>query len=235
MLRPAGDLGLDTDLSELVLEESDQRVDLGLALEPALGHAAHELQVVLGLHHPERQVFELGLDLGHAEPVRERGVDVEGLLGDLLGFLGRQVVERAHVVQAVGELDHQDTQVVGHGHDHLPEILRLPLLARGEGKLADLGHAVHELGDLRPEFPRQVVLGGLGILEDVMEEAGSDGGNVHLEVHEEAGDFERVGQVGLAGGALLALVTHLGEAVGAAHQIQIGTRLVLWNLLNQRL
>ncbi len=235
MLGPAGDLGLDADLPELVLEERDQRIDLGLALEPALGHAAHQFQVVLGLHHPERQVLELGLDLGHAEPVGEGGVDVKRLLGDLLGLFGRQVVERAHVVQAVRELDHQDPKVVGHGHDHLAEVLRLPLLARGEGELADLGDAVDELGDLRPEFPRQVVLGGPGILEDVVQEPRRDRGHVHLEVHEEPGDLQRMGEVGLAGGALLSLVAHLGEAVGTVHQLQVGARLVLRNLVNQRL
>ena len=235
VLGPARDFGLDADLPELLLQKRDQGVDLGLALEPALGHPAHQLLVVLGLHHPQRQVLELGLDLGHAEPVRQRGVDVEGLLGDLLGPVGRQVVERAHVVQAVRELDHQHAEVVGHGHDHLPEVLRLPLLPRGEGELADLGHSVDEVGDFRPELPRQVVLGGPRILEHVVQEAGDDRGDVHLEVHEEAGDFQGVGEVGLARCALLALVALLGEAVGAVHQVQVGTRLVLRNLLNQRL
>src|SRR5207248_1737819 len=83
------------------------------------------------------------------EPVMaEGGVDVERLLGDLAGLLGRQVVERPHVVEAIGQLDHQHAQVARHRHQHLAEVLGLPLLARGEGQLADLGHAVHQLGDL---------------------------------------------------------------------------------------
>ena len=165
----------------------------------------------------------------------QRGVDVEGFLGDLLRPVGGEVVEGAHVVEPVGELDHQDPQVAGHGDEHLAEVLGLALFPRGEGELADLGHPVDEVGDFRPELPRQVVFRGPGVLEHVVQEAGDDRGDVHLEVHEEAGDFQGVGEVGLARRALLALVALLGEAVGAVHQVQVGTRLVLRNLLNQRL
>ena len=78
-------------------------------------------------------------------------------------------------------------------------------------------------------------LGRVRVLEDVVQEPRRHRGHVHLEVHEEAGDLERVGQVGLAGGALLALVGLLGEAVGAGQQVEIGARLVLRDLLDQGL
>jgi hypothetical protein len=124
--------------------------------------------------------------------VGERGVDVEGLLGDLLGLLPRQVVERPHVVEAIGELDHEHADVARHRHHHLAEVLGLALLARGKGQLPDLGDPVHQLGDLGPELSLEVVLGGMGVLQDVVEEAGGDGGHVHLEVDEEAGDLQGV-------------------------------------------
>ena len=165
----------------------------------------------------------------------ERRVDLERLLGDLARLVRRQVVERPHVVQAVGELDHHDPQVAGHGHQHLAEVLGLPLLAGGEGELADLGDAVDELGDLAPELALQVRLGGAGVLEDVVQEAGGHRGDVHLEVDEEAGHFEGMGQVRLAGGALLALVGALGVAVGALQHDQVRARLVLRDLVDQGL
>ena len=57
-------------------------------------------------------------------------------------------------MEPVGELDHEHADVPGHGHQHLAEVLGLPLLAGGEGELADLGDAVHQLGDLAPELAR---------------------------------------------------------------------------------
>ena len=68
-----------------------------------------------------------------------------------------------------------------------------------------------------------------------MQEAGRHGGDVHLEIDEEVGDFERVGEVRLAGGALLTLVRRLREPVGALQHVQVGARLVLWNRLDQGL
>ena len=43
-----------------------------------------------------------------------------------------QVLQRAHVVQAVGELDQDDADVVDHGQEHLAEVLGLALLGGGE-------------------------------------------------------------------------------------------------------
>jgi hypothetical protein len=204
-----------------------------ITLEPAFGDALLEVHVRLGLERAEGQVLELRLHLGHAEPVGERRVDVERLLRDRLGLLRREVVERPHVVQAVGQLDHEHAQVARHRDEHLAEVLGLALLARGEGELADLGHAVHELRDLAAELALEVRLGGLRVLEHVVEEPRRDRRDVHLEVDEEARDLERVRQVGLARGALLPLVRLSRERVRALQHVEVRPRLVLRNLLDQ--
>ena len=66
-----------------------------------------------------------------------------------------------------------------------------------------------------PNSRSRSLLGGGGVLEDVVEQAGRHRGDVHLEVDEEVGDLEGVGEVRLAGGALLTLVGDLREPVGA--------------------
>ena len=78
----------------------------------------------------ERQLFELVLDLAHPQPVGDRRVDVARLLRDLDAALLRQVVQRPHVVEPVGELHQDHADVVHHREQHLAEILRLTLLAR---------------------------------------------------------------------------------------------------------
>ena len=69
---------------------------------------------------------------------------------------------------------------------------------------------------------------------DVVQEAGCHRGDVHLESDEEAGDLEGVREVRLAGGALLTLVGDLRESVGALEQGQVGPRLILRDLLDER-
>ncbi len=125
-------------------------------------------------------------------------------------------------------------QVARHRDQHLAEVLGLPLLARGEGELAELGDAVDEVGDLLAELALELLLGGQRVLDDVVEEPGRHRGDVHLEVDEEVGDLERMGEVRLAGGALLTLVRGLREAVGALQHPEVGARLVLRNRLDQR-
>ena len=229
MLRATRDLGRDPDLGQLLREDRDDLVDLRLALEPALGHPPLEVVVHLGLEGLERQVLQLALHLRHPEAVRQGRVDVQRLLADGALLLGGQVVEGAHVVEAVGQLDHQDPDVPGHGDQHLAEVLRLPLLATPEGELADLGDAVDQLGDVVPEALDQDGLAGRGVFQDVVEEPGRHGGGVHPELDEEPGDRQGVDVVGLARDPALAPVDLLGELVGPPDDVDV-PRLVAGDL-----
>ena len=147
----------------------------------------------LRLEVAERQLLELVLHLAHAEAVGDRRVDVARLLRDLDAPLVRQMAERPHVVQAVGELHEDDADVVDHREQHLAEVLRLPLLARRERDGADLGHAFDDVRDLGAEELLDALDGGQRVLDDVVEQAGGDGHRVELHVGEEVGDGERDG------------------------------------------
>ena len=145
----------------------------------------------------------------------------------------RQVVERPHVVQAVGELHEDDADVVHHRQQHLAEVLGLPLLARRERDGADLGDPLDDVGDLGAEELRDPLDGGQGVLDDVVEEAGGDGDDVELHVGQEVGHLERVDQVRLAGVADLSLVLEGREHVGPPQQLEVGVRAVGPDLLER--
>ena len=170
--------------------------------------------VGLRLEVAERQLLELVLHLAHAEPVGDRRVDVARLLGDLDAALLRQVAERPHVVQPIGELDEDDADVVHHREQHLAEVLGLPLLARREGDRADLGDPLDDVGDLGAEELLDALDGRQGVLDDVVEQAGGDGDDVQLHVGQEVGDGERVDEVGLPRMADLSPVLEGREDVG---------------------
>ncbi len=230
VLRAPGDLPGDPDLGQLLREDRDDLVDLRLALQAALGHPPLEVFVGLGMEGLQRQIFQLALHLRHAQPVGERRVDVEGLLGDPALLLGAKVVEGAHVVEAVGQLDQDDPDVPGHGHQHLAEVLGLPLLPAREGQLADLGDAVDELGDIVAEPLDQDGLGGGRVLQHVVEEPRGDRRRVHPELDQEPGDGQGVDVVGLARDPPLAAVHLLGELVGPPHDVDVPPRLVAGDL-----
>jgi hypothetical protein len=50
-------------------------------------------------------------------------------------------------VQAVGELNQNDPDILGHSHDHLAEAFRLAFFAIAKGEFAQLGHTVNKRSD----------------------------------------------------------------------------------------
>src|SRR5260370_29759210 len=79
-LRPAGNLDLrQPGVPQLVAERLAQPLDRLFALFLFRLDLARQRTIVLGLEELERQVLELSLYARHAEPVRERGIDLPGL------------------------------------------------------------------------------------------------------------------------------------------------------------
>ena len=144
-----------------------------------------------------------------------------------------QVVQRPHVVEAIGQLHEDDADVVHHRQQHLAEVLGLALFARLEGDRADLGDALDDVRDLGPEPLGDDLDGGERVLDDVVEQAGGDRDNVELQVGEEVGHLEGMHHVRLPGVPHLPLVLEGREHVGAAQQLEIGIRAVCANLLKQ--
>ena len=185
----------------------DRRLALGALLGDALGDVA----IGLGIEVAQTQVLEVPLDLPDAEAVRDRRVDLERLAGDRLLLGRRQARQRPHVVQAVGELDDDDADVLGHRHEHLAQVLDLRVFLRLVGDARELGDALDERGDLGAELRGDLFARDDGVLDDVVQERGGDRRPVHLQVGQDRGDRERVLDVGLARGAQLALVGSVGE------------------------
>ena len=114
MLLAAGDLDFEAVVGEIELEAETNPADeiaaqLGQLLEPA-----GDRRIGVRLQFPKRQRLHLGHHLVHADSLGERRVDIHRLAGDAPPLLFRRdVIERAHVVQAVGELDQKHPDVVG--------------------------------------------------------------------------------------------------------------------------
>jgi hypothetical protein len=150
--------------------------------------------------------------------VRERRVDVARLGGDPLALLVLEELDRAHVVQPVGELDEDDPQVLRHGQQHLAKVLGLRRLAAVEVHHGQLGDALDERGDLLAPVLLELRRGDRGVLDHVVQQRRFQDVGVGLlaeEVEEDAGHLDGVGDVGLAALALLAFVGGPGELVGA--------------------
>ena len=143
----------------------------------------------LGLQVAEREIFQLIADQAHAEAVGDGGVNVQGLARDSLLLCGLEIFERAHVVQAVGELHQHDADVVHHGQNHLANVLGLAGFRRHHVQTADLGDAFDQVRDLRAEAFFDARDGKLGVLNDVVEQRCGQRSGVQAQVREDMRDL----------------------------------------------
>ena len=189
----------------------------------------------LGVQLREGQGLQLRLHRIHADAFGERRIDLHGLAGDALAARQlRDVEQRAHVVQPVGELDQQDADVLAHRQHELAEILRLLGAVRLQFQPRQLGDAVHQARDLGAERLGQGRAGGAGVLDDIVQQGGGDAGVVQPIAGQDIGDGQRMGDIGGAVVALLLAMRLGGEVIGGADQLRVHIRVVGADAADQR-
>ena len=143
--------------------------------------------------------------------MRERGEDLERLPRLLLLLRLRHRADRAHVVQAVGELDQDDPDVVGHRDHHLAVVLGLAVVAALEGDAGQLRHAVDELADLLAELLAHLVERRARVLDRVVQQRRAERGRVEPHAGADLGHADRVDDEVLAARPALVRVALAGE------------------------
>lgn len=227
MLGPTEHFAFDIALFEDVFDLLDDKIDEVVPLVQLLVDVFDEVLVRLRLEVFEAQVLQFALDLRNTQAPRERGVNVERFLRHLdLALFGKEV-EGAHVVQAVGELDDDDADVLRHRHENFAEVLRFLLLARLKDDLIQFGDARNEQKHLVAEVAADVLLGDGSILDDVVQKGSRDRRAVQSQLDEDLRHGARVDEVRLARGALLPAVRLLGVAVGADEKLSVLARVIV--------
>jgi len=169
----------------------------------------------------------------HAHAAGERGIDVERLFRHAAARRLRHVMQGAHVVQTIGELDQQHAHVVGDREQELAQVLRLLRLLSHQIEFLQLGEALDQTADLRAEQAVDLRPRRFGVLDRVVQEGGRDGGVIELEIGEDRGDFDRVRKIRIARGAALIAVRLHRVDVGPVEQRFVGVRIVGPDALDQ--
>ena len=222
VLGATGDLDLgDAGLVERLFQRLAHPLDQLLALALAAGELLRERAVLGVLEKPEREVLELGARLPHAEAVRQRRVDLARLERNAALLVLGKVLEGAHVVQPVGQLDDHDARIARHRDQQLAVVLDLLLGARAEGQRADLGEPVHDRGDLGPELALEVGDPDVGVLDHVVQQPARDRRRIQVLLDQDARDRDAVARGRRTAPALLALVGARAELPGALDEVEV--------------
>src|SRR5712691_10634114 len=230
----AGDVGSEAALFQRLaqlLDDARDDVATLLAQEPeARDYARPRIRMQLG----KGEILELILHPVHADALGERDIDVHRLARDappLLRILDES--QRLHVVQAIGELDEQEANVLGHREDKLAEVFRLLGLVRLQLDARQFGDAVDEAADIRPEQLFDVVERREGVLDRVVQEAGDDRGGVELHLGEQPRDLDRVREIGVARSAQLRAMRLHRIDISAVERTLVRFRIVGFDELDE--
>jgi hypothetical protein len=195
--------------------------DEALALSPLGGDEPCETLVSVRLEVLEREVLQLPPQLRHSKAVGERRVEVHRLLRNAPTLLLAEIIQRPHVVQAIGELDQDDARVLRDGQEELAIVLDLALLRRPERDVPDLGYAVHDRGDLAAELALDLLDADARVLDDIVDQAARHGHGIEVQLSQDLRDLDAMGDVGVPGRALLSRVRTVGEPVRAREKIDV--------------
>ena len=116
-------------------------------------------------------------------------------------LLRRQEPHGSHIVQPVGDLNHQHAGIASHRDDHLPDGLALG--GATQHHLVQLGDTVDQMPHFVAEVVSEGCQGVAGVLDGVMQQRGHQRGGVHTQFGKDAGDRQRVSDVGIPGAARL--------------------------------
>ena len=233
VLGAAGDLAFDAGLLHRLAYAVDMLVDEAGAFRFFLSQVGLELGHPFRLQHLDGQILQLALNAENAQTVGQGRVDGQGLFGDLLlpqhGVVGG---DGAHIVQAVGQLDQDDADVAGHGHQHAAQVLSLGLVAVAELQLAQLGHALHQHQRVGAEAFADDLLGHGGILHHVVEQTGGDSLVVYLQRGQDLRHGQGMDDIRLAAVPHLILMGGQSQLVSAPQQLLVGGGVVRARLLD---
>ena len=130
------DLVIQLGLVQALSDGHRERVDETRPHGFRLPQPRADFAVILGLFVLEAEVFEFRFDVVKAQTVGQRRIHEQRLRRDFLLLVGPHVLEGAHVVQAVRQLDQNHPHVVAQRQQHFAEVLGLCTGAR-------LEHAAH--------------------------------------------------------------------------------------------
>ncbi len=127
----------------------------------------------------------------------QRRVDVERLLSDPTLLLGRHGGQGPHVVEPIGELDHEHSEITSHRHEHLAHggACAPPSSRTGSARAWD---PVDNGGHIRAELRLHIGEAQLGVLNCVVQQRRSERHLVKTDLSDDPRHGQRVVDIALS-------------------------------------
>ena len=198
MLRTSLDLRLNPRGFEFLTNLPNRLPYKLLPLLPLVLDLLDQRIVRLWFEVAQTEILELHLDTGDAKTIRERCVDLDGLLCNTPAFVLTHTFQRPHIVETICELYHDNADILRHCKEHLAVVFELDIFLGHILDTPELCHTVDELHDILAEHGLHLLERRAGILHNVVQEGGADCFVIEVKSREDVGNVERMDDVGIA-------------------------------------
>ena len=198
------------------------------------GNLLCQIIINLRLQILQRKIIQLHLNFRNTKPVCNGRINVHRFTGLFLLLLRLHILKSTHIVKAVRQLNQNHADILGHGQEHLPQILSLNLhLIHGPGQLGQLCNSVYQKSYLCAELLLHLVQSHNGILYHIMKNSGNDGFFIQLQIRQNNGNTKRVNNIRFTRLPLLVLMGLSGDSVCFFYLGNIIRRMVLPDTFDQ--
>ena len=112
-------------------------------------------------------------------------------------FVGAHVLERAHVVDAVGEFDQDAAKIAVHRQKHLAEVCSLAVFARLKGVFVEFRQGIDERRDFFVELTNDIGIRRIRVFDNIVKKRSTDTRFIEFDLCDELRNAERVDDVRL--------------------------------------
>ena len=182
----------------------------------------------------KRQRLHFVHELIHADPLGKRRINIHCFLGDPppLGRVADEM-QRAHIVQPVGQLDEQHADVVGHRQQELAQIFGRAFILGLRFDFRQLGDAIDEPPDRGAKFRDNLFLRRQRVFDRVMQDRGRNRLIVQVQIGQNPRDFDGMTEIGIARCPQLAPVHLHRKNIGTIEQRLVRVGIIGFDPLNQ--
>ena len=219
--------GADSRRCQSLLDRLHNLADDFTAIAARCAHRFRDRPVAQREHMRKRQILQFAINIIETQPVGDGNVHLHRLARNPTTLVDGHCIERAHIVQSVGELHENDAHIARHGQQHLAKIFCLLLNLTLKFDLVEFRQAIDKRRHRRAEALNQFVFANILILHHIMQQGRHDRLCIELPFGANFGNGNRMRNIRLARFTNLTQMHFIREAIRFLDFFKFGGRQIL--------
>ena len=159
--------------------------------------------------------------LKNAQAIGNRRIDIHSFMRNTPALVGWHRIQCAHIVQAIGKFDNDDTNVFYNRQHHFTEIFGLCLGPAAKIDLCELTYPVNQFGHFFTKLIYQIFFQGWRVFDHIVQYCGDNTVGIHAHFTKDSGHGYRMADIGFTGNTALSLVCMRAKQISAVYFLDL--------------